>query len=160
MKKITGLVTRLSFKATRHVLKKCQYLLGSATVGARAIVINHDSHVLLVKHTYQPLWYLPGGGVNRNESAKAAIERELKEEVGIIVNEAPQLFSVYFHKYLGVSDYPVIYVVKNFEMQESSSLEIEEIGWFDFKALPESIAPGTKRRLNEYFLNTAQVDYW
>ncbi len=34
------------------------------TVGARALVIKEDE-ILLVKHTYMPMWYTIGGGVEK-----------------------------------------------------------------------------------------------
>ncbi len=46
------------------------------TLGVRCIVARDDGHVLLVRHTYLPGWYLPGGGVERGESLEAAIARE------------------------------------------------------------------------------------
>ncbi|MEM9842987.1 MAG: NUDIX domain-containing protein, partial [Pseudomonadota bacterium] len=35
------------------------------TLGVRAIVENAEGQVLLVRHTYTPGLYLPGGGVER-----------------------------------------------------------------------------------------------
>jgi ADP-ribose pyrophosphatase YjhB (NUDIX family) len=145
--------------ATRAV-RKLQSLLGVITLGARAIVINSKNQVLLVKHTYQPHWYLPGGGVKIGESVKTAVLRELREEVGLIAHEDPKLFGVYFHTYLSVNDYPVIFVIKNYSMVDAHSPEIEQIGWFDYEKLPELISSGTERRLSEYFSNTEQLDKW
>ncbi|MGL5742425.1 MAG: NUDIX domain-containing protein [Legionella sp.] len=49
------------------------------TLGSRSIILNNNQQILLVKHTYQPHWYLPGGGVKKRESAQEDIIRELKE---------------------------------------------------------------------------------
>jgi 8-oxo-dGTP pyrophosphatase MutT (NUDIX family) len=145
--------------ATR-VIRKCQSLLGISTLGARAIVLNENNQVLLVKHTYQPHWYIPGGGVKKGESIKAALLRELKEEVGLVTTDDPVLFGVYHHRYLGVNDYPIIYVVKTFTLSQALSPEIEQTGWFDYAALPDTTSPGTKRRLNEYFNHQQPSDTW
>lgn len=37
-------------------------------------------------------WGLPGGGIEEGESAQAALERELQEEVGLSVSEIQPLF--------------------------------------------------------------------
>jgi ADP-ribose pyrophosphatase YjhB (NUDIX family) len=148
------------YKVALRAVRKIQSVLGMITLGAQAIIINPENQVLLVKHTYQPHWYLPGGGVKKGESVKTAVLRELKEEVGLITNEEPQLFGVYFHTYLGVNDYPVIFVIKNYSMTDVHSPEIEQISWFDYEKLPEMISPGTKRRLSEYFSNTVRLDKW
>ncbi len=150
----------LFHKIATRVIRKIQSLLGLVTVGSRAIVLNGNNEVLLVKHTYQPHWYLPGGGVKKGESAKAALLRELKEEVGLTAHEEPTLFGIYFHTYLGVNDYPIIYVVKNFSSEGAASPEIEKTGWFNFNNLPEMVSPGTKRRLCEYFENQLKSDRW
>ncbi len=147
-------------KICHRIIRKCQSLIGMSTLGSRAIVLNSQNQILLVKHTYQPHWYIPGGGVKKRESAKTAVLRELKEEVGLTVIGEPELFGIYYHTYLGVSDYPIIYVVKNYSLSNAYSPEIEQIGWFDYTNLPEMVSPGTKRRLNEYFTNSHRADTW
>jgi 8-oxo-dGTP pyrophosphatase MutT (NUDIX family) len=47
------------------------------TVGVRGAVLDEASRIFLVKHTYVPGWYLPGGGVDLGETAEAALAREL-----------------------------------------------------------------------------------
>jgi mutator protein MutT len=148
------------YQIATRVLRRCQSLVGISTLGARAIILNENNQVLLVKHTYQPHWYIPGGGVKKGESTKAALLRELKEEVGLTALEEPILFGIYHHYYLKVNDYPIVYIVKKFSLAETFSPEIENIGWFDYAALPEMTSPGTKRRLNEYFTKQTPSDTW
>ena len=154
-------ITTIFYAVATKIIKKVQAFLGANTIGSRAIVINPDGQILLVKHTYQPHWYLPGGGVKKGESAKAALLRELKEEVGLVVNlEELILYGIYHHIYMGVNDYPIIYVVKNYKMTSSSSGEIEEIAWFDYDDLPAMVSPGTKRRITEYFTRSEIAEKW
>lgn len=154
-----NIITLLHPIGTR-IVRKCQSWLGISTLGARAIILNQNNQVLLVKHTYQPHWYIPGGGVKRGESIETALLRELKEEVGLTAIESLTLFGIYHHLYLNVNDYPVVYVIKKFSISETSSLEIEKTGWFDYDNLPEMTSPGTLRRLNEYFKNQPPSEKW
>lgn len=60
-------------------------------VGVGAIVID-DGRVLLVKRGQPPLageWSLPGGGVEVGETLVAAVQREVFEETGLIVDVGP-----------------------------------------------------------------------
>jgi 8-oxo-dGTP diphosphatase len=55
-------------------------------LGAAAVILNTEGHVLLVKHTYGRLnWELPGGGAEADESVIATAVREVREETGLAV---------------------------------------------------------------------------
>ena len=48
-------------------------------------VVRHKDRLLVMKEEQTPHWYLPGGRVNLNESAEAALRREFQEELGLPV---------------------------------------------------------------------------
>jgi ADP-ribose pyrophosphatase YjhB (NUDIX family) len=54
-------------------------------VAADALVRDTVGRVLLVNPTYKEFWDLPGGMAEANESPRAAAERELREELGLII---------------------------------------------------------------------------
>lgn len=148
------------YRVANSLFRKLQKLFGLTTLGVRAIVLNENNEFLLVKHTYDHGWFLPGGGVDRNESPQAAIKRELNEEVGICVIGEPKVFSCYHHKIFGATDVPILFIVLEFSQIEASSSEIEEYRWFKIEALPDTISPGSKRRLNEYFYQLPPAEMW
>jgi 8-oxo-dGTP diphosphatase len=45
-----------------------------------------QDRVLVVRHSYKPGLWLPGGGVRSGEDHRLAVRRELHEEVGFLVN--------------------------------------------------------------------------
>lgn len=134
-------------------------LLKIRTVGVRALVLKGDS-VLLVKHTYQPLWYTVGGAVERGESPLQAIVRELREEVGALLDKAPKLSSVYYSRNQNRDDYVIFYLVNSYQFEESNSPEILDKQWFPLHQLPEDVSPATQRRIDEYLGKIPLSDTW
>ena len=63
----------------------------------------------LVKHTYVPGWYLPGGGVDPGETADAAMRRELAEEANIRVDGALELVGLYQNRELSDRDHVALF---------------------------------------------------
>ena len=49
------------------------------TLGVRAVMENAAGEVFMIRHTYTPGWYLPGGGVEKGETSIESLERELLE---------------------------------------------------------------------------------
>jgi len=60
--------------------------------GVKALLTDGE-RVLLVQHTYGPRrWELPGGGAHRRETPLEAVRREIREELGVELDE-PALLS-------------------------------------------------------------------
>src|SRR3989344_3102106 len=56
-------------------------------VGTTCIIFNDQKEILLFKHTYRShAWSLPGGYLKSGEHPREALEREIKEESGLIVS--------------------------------------------------------------------------
>ena len=56
-------------------------------IGVTGIIFNQKNEVLLFKHTYrQHSWSLPGGYLKSGEHPSEALEREIKEESGLVVS--------------------------------------------------------------------------
>jgi ADP-ribose pyrophosphatase YjhB (NUDIX family) len=72
------------------------------TFGARALLIKNES-ILLVKHSYGPFWYLPGGGLKRGETYEEALKREMKEELNAEIFSL-KLLGVYNSTFEGKND--------------------------------------------------------
>lgn len=56
-------------------------------VGVTGIILNGNKEILLFKHTYRShAWSLPGGYLKSGEHPREALEREIKEESGLVVS--------------------------------------------------------------------------
>ena len=77
------LVMVLEFKFVRGMLHNYFLFVRGMTMGVRIAVFNNQNEVLLVKHSYEKGWFLPGGGVDRGENILDAVKREVFEETGL-----------------------------------------------------------------------------
>lgn len=56
-------------------------------VGVTGLIFNDRKEILLFKHSYRAhAWSLPGGYLKSGEHPREALEREIKEESGLIVS--------------------------------------------------------------------------
>jgi 8-oxo-dGTP pyrophosphatase MutT (NUDIX family) len=68
------------------------------------LFLDEDGRVLLLETTYKEDWELPGGVVEPGETPRAAAEREVAEEVGLVVELGQPLITDWMPPYLGWSD--------------------------------------------------------
>jgi ADP-ribose pyrophosphatase YjhB (NUDIX family) len=75
-----------------HLPKNLQLLLmrffqDQFLVGVTGIILNDKKEILLFKHTYRThAWSLPGGYLKSGEHPREALEREIREESGLVVS--------------------------------------------------------------------------
>jgi len=121
------------------------------TLGVRGIVRDGEDRVLLVRHTYVPGWYLPGGAVDARESVGEALAREIMEETNTRIIGEPRLIGIYLNR-RGRSDHVVLFEVSTFEQTspKSPDREIAEARFFALADLPEGTTRATRARLEEY----------
>lgn len=131
------------------------------SLGCRALVVDEQRCVLLVRHSYQDGWYLPGGKVERGESLQTAVVRELEEECAIAA-EAPTLTRMYYSEMEGRSDHIALFSVAKFAKiaGRTPDAEIAEMGFFAIDALPEGASPATRRRIDEVFRGREIGERW
>lgn len=123
-------------------------LLARLVLGVNALVLDQAGRVLLVRHSYQRGWRLPGGGVDPGETPEAAIRRELAEEVGL-GGGTVRFAGHYARRVLWISHVVALYRVEGGVIAFRPGLEIREILWADPAAPPPGLSPATARRLAE-----------
>ena len=64
-----------------------RFLQDQFLVGVTGIIFNENNEILLFKHTYRShAWSLPGGYLKSGEHPREALEREIKEESGLVIS--------------------------------------------------------------------------
>ncbi len=131
------------------------------TMGVRAACFNDRGEIFLVRHTYVPGWYMPGGGMEHGETALEALTKELREEGNLVMTAAPELLQVYYNRKTSKRDHVLFYrVTVEQTAPRPPDREIAESGFFSLDALPEEITDATLRRLKELSGDEARSDYW
>ena len=131
------------------------------TLGVRGVAIDKESRVLLIRHSYVPGWYLPGGGVEAGETMGEALVREMREECSIALTGPAELFGLYLNRAVSKRDHVGLYVCRDWTRAAwSPGREIVEAGFFARDALPKGTTPGTIRRLNEVFDRLKPAEEW
>lgn len=119
-------------------------------IGVRAIVLDPQGRVLLVRHAYgYEGWSFPGGAPHRREALAQTAAREVWEETGVRC-QVKRLLGVYDSFVEGKSDHVALFVCATEDTAtQPASAEIAAAGFFDLAALPAGAASGARRRLAE-----------
>jgi 8-oxo-dGTP pyrophosphatase MutT (NUDIX family) len=132
------------------------------TIGVRALVLDQEGRVFLVKHSYVAGWHMPGGGVEVGETLVAALGRELFEEGNIELDAPPRLYAIYYNRRVARRDHVALYVVRSFRQiaPPQPNHEIIAHGFFAPDALPEGTTEATRRRLAEVLAGQPVSELW
>jgi ADP-ribose pyrophosphatase YjhB (NUDIX family) len=148
-------------RLTAQGAERAKGLLWPLRLGVRALVIDPQQGLLLVRHTYVAGWYLPGGGVEAGESAEAAVARELSEEAGVELLARPHFHALFFNPKASRRDHIACYVVRDFRIVPTQpNFEIAEARFFPADALPENTSPATRARLAEVLNKSPVSEIW
>lgn len=123
------------------------------TKGVRVMLI-HDGKVILVRHWYNSLWVMPGGGIHKYETPEQAAIREVKEELGIDIKQLDYLLGAYSNIREGKNDTVYCFVAELDSQIEIHSkkfnIEISDSMWCSISNFPQDTSRATKDRIREY----------
>lgn len=158
-----SLLSLLPARFTRHLIYGAALLRHAHTLGVRVILRDASGYVLLVRHTYLPGWYFPGGGVDVGETLAEAAVRETFEETGIIARSEPVLLGLYHNRETTRRDHVALFEIAEWDPPSRSPVpngEIAEARFFSPAALPADITSATLRRLDERAGRMAPSAIW
>ena len=123
------------------------------TVTAGAVIFNDQKQVLLLKHRFRAGsgWGLPGGCLERGEQPIEALRRELREEIGLDLEDVEIFASRSFEKPKQVE---VLFHARANANVKPLTMEVERAEWFSIELLPE----GLPRDQRVYVERAAQTE--
>lgn len=120
------------------------------TVTAGVIIFNDRKQVLLLKHRFRSGsgWGLPGGFLERGEQPIDAMRRELREEIGLEVEDVEVFAARSFKKPKQIE---ILFRARGNASEANVkplTMEVERAEWFSLDSLPEGL-PRDQRRYVE-----------
>lgn len=149
-------------KVVTKILQRYWRFSRGLTLGAQGCIIDEGGRVLLIRHTYRPGWHFPGGGVEKSETVRSALERELAEEAGVFMEEEPQLFGLYANFTHFPGDHIALYVIRRWRQPAvpAPNREIAEQRFFAPDTLPGDINLPTRTRILEVMEGRSRSHSW
>lgn len=115
------------------------------TVTTGAVITDAQGRVLLLQHRFRPGndWGIPGGFLQPGEQPEAGLRRELREEVGLEVEQAEVAFIRTLEQYQQVE---IIFRCRVLGDAVPGTLEVQQAVWFTLQELPLELS-GDQRAL-------------
>ena len=108
-------------------------------VTAGAVISDDRGRVLLLKHRFRPGsgWGMPGGFMNEDEQPEETLRRELREEVGLEVDEV-KLFTT--RAFTVPKQVEIVFTARAVGDTNELNFEIQKAAWFSLHELPRELA--------------------
>ncbi|MBI5345928.1 MAG: NUDIX hydrolase [Chlamydiae bacterium] len=123
---------------------------------AMGIIFSENrKEILLIKRRDVPVWVLPGGGIDFNESEETCVIREVFEESGFKVKIIRKVGEYYpINRLTRITH---IFECKIIEGKPTTGKETQEVKFFPLDKLPKEIPPPYDEWISESILNYPYV---
>lgn len=114
------------------------------TVTTGAMLFDESGRILLLEHVFRPDsgWGIPGGFLSKREQPEEGLRRELREEIGIEIEDVELLFARTLGRPRQVEIYFRARVIGN---PKPCSFEIIRAEWFALEDLPPELSKDQRR---------------
>jgi 8-oxo-dGTP diphosphatase len=146
---LLGAIWRSAPKALRRWTMRVWHPRFAVTTGA--VITDRSGRVLLLKHRFRPGsgWGVPGGFLEKGEQPEDALRRELREEVGLEIENIRLLTA---RAVKNAKQIEIIFYCQAIGDTEALNFEIQKAAWFLPDELPPEL-PKSQMRLVKRVLN-------
>jgi 8-oxo-dGTP diphosphatase len=147
---LLGAIWRRAPKSLRRWTVRVSHPRFAVTAGA--VITDANGRVLLLKHRFRPGtgWGMPGGFIEAGEQPEEALRRELREEVGLEL-ENLKLFTT--RTFQTPKQVEIVFTARAIGRPDQLNFEIQKAAWFSPHDLPKELpadqAQLIKRALND-----------
>ena len=143
---LLGVIWRRAPRALRRWTVRLSHPRFAVTAGA--IVTDARGRVLLLKHRFRPGagWGMPGGFMERGEQAEETLRRELREEIGLEV-ENLNLFTTRAFK--TAKQVEIVFRCRAVGNPDQLNFEIQKAAWFFPHQLPVELPKDQARLIQQ-----------
>ena len=105
-----------------------------------AALIEYEGKVLACQRRrgskFELLWEFPGGKVEPGETLEVALQRELREELGVVARIGPEVHRVQHQDRQSGEPFVLVFFAASARPDDLQNLEFERIEWREPKSLP------------------------
>ena len=152
MSRLRQFIERNFYRFLLPCAKVYWFVFRPKTRGAKCLILA-EGKVLLIQNSYNHYgkWNLPGGRVEKGEAPEIAAVREVKEELGIELQEVSKLGEYFTTKeYKRDTVYFYLAQLDKQPMFRYDPVEISRADWFPIEQLPEKVYLSVTKALEMY----------
>ena len=118
-------------------------------IAAHVIIKKPNGSILLTQRNDVPIWVIPGGHIEGNETPEQGVRREIHEELGLDIINLNHMSTYYFDqkKYC---KYVYIAELKDLKQNISQNNEVKSYDWFSLDKLPTPITTYELQKIHDY----------
>ena len=109
---VTASLSRLHRRAGYLAVRLADAFRPRLNLGCGWRLFDAAGRIFLVRHSYIPGLHLPGGAVDAGETCRESAVREAREEGGLVLDAAPELFHIYHTHHGGPRSHVVLFVAR------------------------------------------------
>ena len=140
---------RLAARGAHGLWRGWRRFAGVRLFGAHAVAITPRGGIVLVRLRYARGWRLPGGGRAESEDPRAAVLRELEEEIGLVSHGEVRAVSTAEGTARAASEEDSLFIVRDVEYRPRWSFEVEELAEFPLDRLPEALSETARQWIEQ-----------